>query len=442
MSPDSEGRLADLKILLISFCFPPYNDVGHVRVGKLAKFLLRFGHDVQIISARDQPFPATLPIEVPEARVLYTKWVNVNKPAELVFGGRKSVAVRGLDARGTLRSGETVLRRLYRRLYKRFISFPDDQVGWFPYAYNAAARCIERWKPDVICASAMPFTSLLIAHRLSRRYTIPWVADLRDLWVDHQNYKYAGWRRAIEGRLERRILTSATGLVTVSEPLAAVLRTKYTGPVSVVMNGFDPDDYPDDSHRPKGSPIVRIAYTGMIYEGKQRLEPLFEALAGMPRRDHVRVTLYGRYLELARRMAAAYAMESLVEVHDAIPYRDSLRVQRESDVLLLLLWSDPREKGVYTGKLFEYIGAGRPILAIGPADNVAADLIAERAAGVVLQDAGDIRRQLERWIDIKQGGAVIPPTSKDAGLGLSREEQARRFERVLLDAMQLAASIG
>src|SRR5687768_1007228 len=87
-----ERRPSDLKILLISFCFPPYNDVGHVRVGKLAKFLLRFGHDVQIISAKDQPFPATLPVEVSEARVLYTKWVNVNKPAELVFGGRKSVA--------------------------------------------------------------------------------------------------------------------------------------------------------------------------------------------------------------------------------------------------------------------------------------------------------------------------------------------------------------
>lgn len=73
-----------------------------------------------------------------------------------------------------------------------------------------------------------------------------------------------------------------------------------------------------------------------------------------------------RYWQLARRLAAQYALQSIVQVHDSIPYKEALRAQREADVLLLLLWNDPREKGIYTGKLFEYIGAGRPILAIGP----------------------------------------------------------------------------
>jgi glycosyltransferase involved in cell wall biosynthesis len=392
------------------------------------------------VTAKDQPFPPTLPVEVPDERIIYTRWINVNKPAEIVFGGRQSITVRGLESRGYLGSGETRLRRLYRHLYKRFVSFPDDQIGWFPFACTAASQLLKKWKPDVIYASAMPFTSLLVAHRLSKKYSIPWVADLRDLWVDHQNYKHYGWRRVVEEKVERRTLSSAAGLVTVSEPLAEVLRRKYTAPVSLVLNGFDYSDYPEALEPVNRDRKVRIVYTGTIYEGKQDIEPLFQAIAGMESRDQVRVILYGRYLQAARRLAAKYEIESLVQAHEAMPYQDALRAQREADVLLLLLWNDLRERGIYTGKLFEYIGAGRPILAVGPANNVAADLIAERKVGVVVQSPADIAGQLQKWVVQKGFGGAISPAPPNAGLGLSREEQARKLERFLLDIVTGKAS--
>ena len=139
-----------------------------------------------------------------------------------------------------------------------------------------------------------------------------------------------------------------------------------------------------------------------------------------------------RYLQHVRRLAAQYDIQSIVQVNESIPYKEALRAQRQADVLLLLLWNDPREKGVYTGKLFEYIGAGRPILAIGPSDNVAAELIVERKAGIVLQRPTDIAEQLQKWIVQKQVSGAIPPLPLDAGTGLSREEQTRQLERVLL----------
>ena len=421
-----------MRVLFISFCFPPYNDVGHVRVGKLAKYLLKFGHDVRVVTAKDQPFPPTLQTEVPSERVSYTRWINVNKPAEILFGGRHSVSVRGLESHGHLQSGEKYLRRLYRTLYKRFVSFPDDQIGWVPFAYKEASQLLEKWKPHVICASAMPFTSLLIAYKLSSRYSIPWVADMRDLWVDNHNYKYSGWRRIVEEKVERRILSSAAGLVTVSEPLADVLRKKYGRSVSIVLNGFDHNDYPSDDEMTSPGRTLNMIYTGIIYEGKQDIAPLFQSLAKMGSRDSFRVKLYGRYLQHVRRLAAQYDIQSIVQVNESIPYKEALRAQRQADVLLLLLWNDPREKGIYTGKLFEYIGAGRPILAIGPSDNVAADLIWERNIGVVFQDPADISEQLHKWIVQKQVNGAIPSVPLGAGVGLSREDQTRQLERVLL----------
>lgn len=295
---------------------------------------------------------------------------------------------------------------------------------------------LENWKPHVICASAMPFTSLLIAYKLSSRYSIPWVADLRDLWVDNHNYKYSGWRRILEEKVEQRILSSAAGLITVSEPLADVLKKKYGRPVSIVLNGFDHNDYPSDAEMTSPGRTLNMVYTGIIYEGKQDIAPLFQSLANMGSRDSFRVKLYGRYLQHARRLVAQYDIQSIVEVNEPIPYKEALRAQRQADVLLLLLWNDPREKGVYTGKLFEYIGAGRPILAIGPSDNVAADMILERNLGMVFQDPADISEQLQKWIVQKQVSGAIPPLPLDAGTGLSREEQTRHLERVLLEIVR------
>ena len=125
----------------------------------------------------------------------------------------------------------------------------------------------------------------------------------------------------------------------------------------------------------------------------------------------------------------------LVEVHSSVAYRESLGIQRSSDVLLLLLWDDPRERGVYTGKVFEYFGARRPILALGPKDNVAAALIERRGAGFVSNDPAAIAGRLRDWIGEKDACGSIAPLPEEKLFGLSRGEQARRLERFLLNTL-------
>ena len=202
-----------MRILLVSYFFPPYNTMGAVRVGKTARYLVAQGHDVRVITADNQSWkglsPATLRLEIPESNVIYAGFSVVHFVSSflvrLFTGGESS----------------------------------NGHFGWFPFAYLAARRLLNKWKPDVIYASGLPFTAFLIAHWLSVQNQIPWVAELRDLWAD--NPTYPEWRRDIEGHWERSILGSASGLVTVSDPLAASLREKYDMPVIVSFNGFDLD---------------------------------------------------------------------------------------------------------------------------------------------------------------------------------------------------------
>jgi glycosyltransferase involved in cell wall biosynthesis len=416
-----------MRILIISHFFPPYNSIGAVRVGKIAKYLRQFGHDVRVLTTMDQPLQATLPLDIPKEEVIYTSWINVNRPVELVLGGRGRVAVRGY----TTGSGTPSLIKRLGLFYKNLTNLPDGQIGWYPYAVAAGRRLLQGWRPDVIYASAMPVTSLLVADALARDSGIPWVAELRDLWMDNPYLDLPVWRRRVERRLEARVIGAARGLVTISEPLAETLRRRFAAPVEVVTNGFDPEDYPVGA-RPASDGVVRIVHTGMIYEGRRDPSPLFQALAELGEgARQIRLAFYGRYLSIIEPLAERYGVRGSVEIHDPVPHREALRIQAEADILLLLLWNDTREKGSFTGKVFEYLGARRPILVIGPSNNVASRLIVERGVGVVETRPTALASLLSDWICAKKNGQLIPGCSSEATVGFSREDQTRVLARFL-----------
>jgi glycosyltransferase involved in cell wall biosynthesis len=424
-----------MRILYIAYLFPPYMSSGTVRTGKTVRFLTELGHDVRVLSAADQPLQPTMPLEIDEHRVTRTTWLDVNRPAEIALGGRKRVAAvgyappSGAFGRFLKRAG---------RCYKSLVHWPDGQIGWLPFAVHAGNRAVRDWRPDLIFASALPATTLLVGRGVARRWGIPWVAELRDLWVDPWNESLPRWRQRWDTRWERRVLSSAAALVTVSTPLAEVLLSRHKKPTAVVPNGYDAGDYPAIARREDGPDApLRIVYTGMIYEGRQDPSPLFEAMQLMgDRAKKLRVVCYGRYLDGLRQSAQQHGVGELVEVNRAVPYYEALRHQREADLLLFLSWTDERQQGVYTGKLFEYLGARRPILGIGPTSNVAAALIRERSAGFVSADPRAIAKRLETWIATKECDGSIVDLPGESCHGLSRDEQLRSLERFLVRVVE------
>ncbi|HXH25696.1 MAG TPA: hypothetical protein VNI78_10630, partial [Vicinamibacterales bacterium] len=157
-------------------------------------------------------------------------------------------------------------------------------------------------------------------------------------------------------------------------------------------------------------------------------------------KQHIRVEFYGRMLPEIMPLARRYDVESMVQCFDPVPYAQSLNLQRGADVLLLLLWNDPRERGVFTGKLFEYLGARRPILATGLEDGVAAELIRTRQAGFVSNRPDEIAGMLAQWCDAKQRDGRLADVPAYACAGLSRVEQFRKLGGVLAEVAKDARS--
>jgi glycosyltransferase involved in cell wall biosynthesis len=410
-----------VKILFLAFYFPPYNNIGAVRAGALARHWHLRGAELRVLSAAPQPYAAALGNEVPEALVSRTAWLDVNALPRRALGGAR-VAAEGY-------SSESRAVRGLGAVYRTLVNFPDGEVGWLPHVLRAGRRLLRGWRPDFIYASARPFSALIAARSLARAHALPWFAELRDLWTDSHHYPHPAWRRALERRLERSVLASARGLVTVSEPLAERL-ARFGRPVAVALNGYEPHDAPEPAR--SEFPGLRIVYTGILYPGHQDPAPLFAALALLDGKAPVRVEFYGRSPpESLRRAARAAGVEHMVAVSPPVAHRESLALQRGADICLLLLWADAQERGVYTGKLFEYLGARRPVLAVGPGDDVAGGLIRERAAGLVSSVPQEIARWLTaRWEEKRRAGRVAE-LPEAACSGLTRGAQFERLDRFI-----------
>lgn len=418
-----------MRVLIVSAVFPPYASIGSTRVGKAARYLIESGHDVRVLTADGHALPRTAPPEIDPAHVVATRAPSLHRPSELVQGGRAAVIAAGGRRMGAPWS---LLHRVWR-LWTAVAYVPDYLVLWYPFAVRAGARLIEAWRPDVILASGLPPTAYLIARSLARRFALPWVAELRDLWVDNPTYAFPGWRRALDRRIERSVLGDAAALVTVAEPFAASLRARFRAPVTVVANGFDPDDLPAGVGRPVTTPGVSVVYTGTLYPERHGHARLFEAVRGLDAdlaRD-LRLVFVGRLCGEAARAARAAGVEHVVEAMPPVPYAEALAAQAAADVLLLLTFTGEAGLGYHHAKIYEYIAARRPILVIGRPDGEAGRLVALHGLGRVADEPAAIAGFLAAWIAEKRALGQIAPTPPDAAAPFTRRAQTLKLEAVL-----------
>jgi glycosyltransferase involved in cell wall biosynthesis len=416
-----------VKLLVISFNFPPYNASGCVRVGKLVQFLVERGHDVRVVAGHGLDLPQTLDIPFGDAKVVRVPYWRIEAPID--WARRSMVARRGPNAGGAAQNPTGGIAHRLVTLYRAALAIPDGQAGWIIPAMRAARLQTRDWRPDVIVSSALPFSSHVVAARLARRLGVAWVAEFRDLFAENP-YNFAGrWRRALDRIVERFVMRGVSGCVTVSPPLAKTLEAMHSCPTEVVLNGFDPNDVQPGAQPPTGFRPLKILYTGIIYPGRRDPRPLFAAIASLgARKQRINVEFVGQDLRGVRAMAVAAGISEQVSIKKPVTYREALRLQQEADVLLLLLWDHPSEEGVYTGKLFEYAGASRPILSIGAKDGLAARLIEERGLGKAATRVEEIAAILSAWIDTYDSCGFIVGPSLEARSGLSRNDQFEKFE--------------
>ncbi|HTY82061.1 MAG TPA: hypothetical protein VMB24_04705, partial [Dehalococcoidales bacterium] len=309
--------------------------------------------------------------------------------------------------------------------------------GWKRFAVKQGSDLLSAGEFSAIISSSAPVTAHLIARELKIKFKKPWIADLRDLWTQNHNYSYSAVRKFFDRRLEIKTLSAADALVTVSEPWASKLGELHRNkPVFTVTNGFDPETV-NNPPAPLTSKFT-ITYTGLIYPGQQDTGKLFAALSELVSKGDVEagkieVRFYGSAEEWLDKEAEKFGLANMVKQYGQVPRDTAIQKQRESQLLLLLDWDDPREKGTYPGKVFEYLAAGRPILATGGfKENVVAALLRETKAGIQAVDTVEIiGALLDFYGEFKRNGRLAPRGDENIIKNYSQSGMAKKFADVL-----------
>jgi len=320
---------------------------------------------------------------------------------------------------------------------KSIIAYPDEHKGWKPFAIEAANRILESEKIDAIISSSTPWTAAAIANILKKKRGIPWAADLRDLWSQNHNYHYGRLRQHLDKWLELKILRKADALITVS-PLWAEQLSKLHGRdlVYSITNGFDPDQMSNGGI--EVTPEFTVTYTGCIYEGKQDIGIFFAAVKdliseGMVKPEDVHIRFYGPPSEIVDREIRRFGLTGLAKQYGSCERQSAFKRQRESQLLLIFYWNDPRIKGWYPLKTFEYLAAQRPILVVGGSgDDVIEQLLDETNAGKYCRTKGDVKEALRNaYLEYGRKGRVSCDGNIEQISKYSYREMAKKFGMVL-----------
>jgi glycosyltransferase involved in cell wall biosynthesis len=290
-------------------------------------------------------------------------------------------------------------------------TFLFENIGWYKYGLMRGRKIIDYYQPKIIFSSHSPPVSHIIASKLSSEYAIPWVADFRDGWSTNHGIsnRFSPLQYGLK-IFETRILKNCTHITTVSGPIAERLRSLHKKNVTVITNGYDPEDYQ--------SPVqltnkFTITYTGRINPANQDITPLFKAvkllsLNGSITEQNFEIRFYGTDRNYIDGLAVRFGITTFIKIYDPILFNICALRQKESRVLLLLGWDAPQDLGVLTGKVFEYLGANRPILLISPSKDYVLDKLVHLSGnGTVVNDTLEVVNIINQWAkEISQGGDI------------------------------------
>ncbi|MBE7473078.1 MAG: glycosyltransferase [Anaerolineales bacterium] len=374
---------------------------------KFKKFLPEFGYHPYVLSTE---IFGTLSND--EERDIYRAF----NPISLYLGilsllfSRRDSSVQ----KASTRAGGARLQALIHWL-REWVIIPDQGIIWLPFAIWTGWRLIRRKKIDVIVSTSGPETNHLVGACLSKLTGKPLVIDFRDGWLFEplQPYlRYNRFRRAVDGRLEWWVVSQAQTVITVSDPLTDYFRQTYhlsTERALTIRNGYDPDNWRDVQPAARTEGKLRLVHTGALSTSRfnQTPRPFLEGVARLPDflRCQLEVLLIGDIQPAEQQAIVELGLADVIQTLPPVARTQSLGYQLSADVLLLMVGTD---LSVATSKLYEYLYARRPILAIGHPDAAACRIVQCAQAGLVVEseESEAIAAALTRLYELWQTGGL------------------------------------
>lgn len=361
------------------------------RVLKTVKYLREFGWEPVVFTAKDAAYPVideSLAKDIPEGvkvlkgdiwepYELYKRFTNRDKK-ERVYSG----FMTGTEKPSFTQRASVWIRGNF------FI--PDARAFWRRPSVRMLADWLENNAVDAIISSGPPHTTHLIARDLKRKTGIPWLADFRDPWTNIDFYDQlmlTGWADRKHRKLEQTVIQEADGMLTVSWSWAEDFRRLGRKNIEVVTNGFDEADFREEEVA--SDPEFVICHIGSLNQDRNS-QPLWETLADLANEDpafrkSLRLRFIGKTDEIVFTQLEELGLSPNVDRIDYIPHSEITSALSRARILLLLTNDTPNVMGVIPGKLFEYMAARRPILAVGAKDGDAARILKETTAGTMCE---------------------------------------------------------
>ena len=404
------------KVLLISYLFPPVGGPGVQRALKFAKYLPEFGWDPVVLTVKAINYsvydPSLLKELSSEVEIIRTESLDPQRLSVWAMPKSRSTDPDGsvlLNSR--FREGSKALS-LYRFCREAF-AFPDPYVGWIPFAYWHGLKAIRRHKIEAIVVMMEPHSSAFVAKLLSRKTGVPYLLDLRDFWVGYLPAPRFSTRlhRLANNLLEKWALRGASALTVFGEVLRSTLKERYPNlaKCEVIPNGFDPMDIEGIVPAERPNERKRIVYQGSL--GAHVSECCLAFLAALrilpdEVRNGIDVIFVGRAFLGAKGEVAEAGLEQQITFLPYLPHKEALRYLRSADATLLFLPKNDRIS--MSGKLFEYLMVGSPIIACVEPDGVCAEMLRKAGCGAWITAPGDAQGLVETLAAMAKAGWPRP----------------------------------
>ena len=406
------------KVLIISYYWPPSGGSGVQRWLKFVKYFREFGIEPIVLTI--DPAFATFPNydyslvkEIPEGIEIHT--TQASSPFELYKKVRKK------DAPQAGFSGEKKIGLVDKAM--RFIRgnffIPDARVGWNKFALEKARTIIRENNIDSIVTTSPPHSTQLIGLQLKREFNLHWLADLRDPWTEiyyNQELFRTPFAKRKDYKFEQACLKNADKIVVVSEDIKrhfGAKRKEILDKIHVIPNGFDEEDFlkvkseelrvksemesgklkdqgidgnnaHQDFNSLANSESKIISYVGNLGE-QYPVEGFLEAFSEIVKKDSDwKLQFVGNCHNGVKALVEKLNLSKSVVFVQYVNHSEAIDYMINANVLLLIIPEIENNKGILTGKLFEYLATGNPILNIGPKDGDAAAILKENAISVTL----------------------------------------------------------
>ena len=429
------------RVLIITYYWPPSGGSGVQRWLKMSKYLPENGWQPVIYTAEDAEYPVEDPsLEqdvAPEAEVIRRPIVEPYNFYKKFLGMKKGEKVKaGFINEGEKKNG---WKENFSVWLRGNLFIPDARCWWVKPSVRFLKRYLKEHPVDAMISTGPPHSMHLIAKALHKKFNIPWVADFRDPWTDIDFYKDLKLTRCADKkhhRLEYQVLTEATKVVTVGWDCAKGLESHGAKDVEVITNGYD--DFGEICLNTDENPSLRdhqslpftMSHIGIIGENRNP-ETLWQAISELADKD-LKIRLIGQVDNSVIESIKRNNIEKLVEIVPYIPHNHVIEEQAKSDVLLLFVNNTPNAKGILTGKIFEYMASGRPILCIGPEDGDSARILSETQTGITVDfnDKEKMKSVILDYISKFQENQLITER-KEAVEKYSRRNLTKEFVKIL-----------